>query len=64
MSNTAGRKWEMIYIYIYSTISIPRTRKPRESMELHENSNQKFVTKYPAPRAQKRDVAETTYKKK
>jgi hypothetical protein len=62
MSNTTGRKWE-IYVQIYSTNSIPRTRKNLEKV-WPENSNQKLITKYPAPKAQKTDVAKTTIQTK
>ena len=57
MSNTAGRKWEMRHIYIYSTNSIPKTRKTGNHWR---TQNQKSVTKYSAPKAQKRYVAKTT----
>jgi len=44
--------------YIYSTNSIPRTRKTEKKSMEPENSYQKLIAKYPALKARKkRDVA-------
>ena len=64
MLSTVGRKWEIRYIYTYiQQIQSQEQGKPRESMESLEKSIQKSVTKYPAPKARKRDVEKTTNKK-
>jgi hypothetical protein len=56
MSNTTGIKvGDEIYVQIYSTNSIPRTRKNREEKVWNpKTQNQKLITKYPAPKAPKR----------
>jgi hypothetical protein len=52
-----------MYKYIFNKFNPKNQENPRESME-PENSNQKLITKYPAPNARKRDVAKTATKTK
>jgi hypothetical protein len=59
MSNTTGRKWEMRYIQRIQF----QEQLEGKTME-PENSYQKLTTKYPAPKARKRDVAKKTTKTK
>jgi hypothetical protein len=54
---------KIYYKYIFNKFNPKNKEKSRESTE-SENSNQKLITKYPAPKARKRDVAKTTTKTK